>query len=416
MPAPDHSSSRFMSRLQHRLEVHGQQGLIRNKLLRDGPCAAVQQFGQRQLVSFCSNDYLGLANHPAVVAAWQEGAARYGVGSGGSHLVTGHCRAHQALEQALAEFTGRERALLFSTGYMANIGVINALMNEGGVVLQDALNHASLLDGGWLSRARSIRYPHNDMQALAQLLAQHQHGQCLIVSDGVFSMDGDVAPLPEMARLAAAHGAGLMVDDAHGIACMGASGRGVIELFPEHSGGQGVMTAHELPVLVGTFGKALGTAGAFVAGDAVLIEYLEQFARSYVFTTAMPPALAMATLTSLRVSQAECWRRERLQLLIQRFRQAMSGMAFPVLDSHSAVQAVVLGDVDTTLAASALLRDHGLQVSAIRPPTVPRGEARLRITLSAVHTDAQFEQLIQALAMVNERYIASQSRSVNASH
>ena len=375
----------------------------------------MQQFGQRELVSFCSNDYLGLANHPEVIAAWQEGAAHYGVGSGGSHLVTGHCRAHQALEQALAEFTGRERALLFSTGYMANTGVINALMNEGGVVLQDALNHASLLDGGWLSRARSIRYPHNDMQALAQLLAQHQHEQCLVVSDGVFSMDGDVAPLPEMAGLAAAHGAGLMIDDAHGLGCLGASGRGTIELFPEHSSG-GVINARELPVLVGTFGKALGTAGAFVAGDAVLIEYLEQFARSYVFTTAMPPALAMATLTSLRVSQAESWRRERLQLLIRRFRQAMSGMAFPVLESHSAVQAVVLGDVDTTLAASALLRDHGLQVSAIRPPTVPRGEARLRITLSAVHTDAQFDQLIQALAVVNRHYIASQSGRADANH
>ncbi|MBC53134.1 MAG: 8-amino-7-oxononanoate synthase [Gammaproteobacteria bacterium] len=408
--------SGFMSRLQQRLEAHGRQGLVRHKLLREGPCAAVQRFGQHERVSFCSNDYLGLANHPAVIAAWQEGAARYGVGSGGSHLVTGHCRAHQALEQALAEFTGRERALLFSTGYMANIGVINALMHEGGVVLQDALNHASLLDGGWLSRARSIRYPHNDMQALADLLVQHQQDPCLIVSDGVFSMDGDVAPLPEMARLATAHGAGLMIDDAHGIACLGDRGRGVIELFPEHSGRGNVLTARELPVLVGTFGKALGTAGAFVAGDAVLIEYLEQFARSYVFTTAMPPALAVATLTSLRVSQDESWRRERLQLLIRRFRQAMADMAFPVLDSHSAVQAVVLGDVDTTLAASALLRDHGLQVSAIRPPTVPRGEARLRITLSAVHTDTQFDQLLQALMVVNDRFIASRSRSANASH
>lgn len=397
-----------MSRLQRRLDRHGQQGLIRSKLLREGPCTAVQQFGHSQRISFCSNDYLGLANHPAVIEALQEGAARYGVGSGGSHLVTGHCRAHQALEQALAEFTGRERALLFSTGYMANIGVINALMNDGGVVLQDALNHASLLDGGWLSRAHSIRYPHNDMQALEALLAQHQHDNCLIVSDGVFSMDGDVAPLPALAGLAATHGAGLMIDDAHGFACLGGHGRGVIELFPEHCGQGGIMTSRELPVLVGTFGKALGTAGAFVAGDAVLIEYLEQFARSYVFTTAMPPALALATLASLRVSQTESWRRERLQLLIQRFRQAMAGMAFPVLDSTSAVQAVVLGDVETTLAASGILRDHGLQVSAIRPPTVPRGEARLRITLSAAHTDSHVEQLIQALRVVNEQYIASQ--------
>lgn len=414
MPAPVQPASGFMSRLQRRLDVHGQHGLIRTKLLRDGPCEAVQQFGEQQRVSFCSNDYLGLANHPAVIAALQEGAARYGVGSGGSHLVTGHCLAHQALEQALAEFTGRERALLFSTGYMANMGVINALMSEGGVVLQDALNHASLLDGGWLSRARSVRYPHNDMHALADLLTQHRHDNCLIVSDGVFSMDGDVAPLPALARLATAHGAGLMVDDAHGIACLGAQGRGVIELFPEHSGMGGIMTSRQLPVLVGTFGKALGTAGAFVAGDAVLIEYLEQFARSYVFTTAMPPALALATLASLRVSQTESWRRERLQILIHRFRQAMSGMAFPVLDSHSAVQALVLGDVETTLAASVILRDHGLQVSAIRPPTVPRGSARLRITLSALHTDTQLDQLLQALTVVNEFYIATQARRADA--
>lgn len=397
-----------MQRLRHRLDAHQRQGLLRTKLLRDGPCDAVQHFAHSDRVSFCSNDYLGLANHPAVIAALQEGAARYGVGSGGSHLVTGHCVIHQELEQALAAFTGRERALLFSTGYMANIGVINALMGDGGVVLQDSLNHASLLDGGWLSRARSIRYPHNDMNALAQLLAQHQHEACLVVSDGVFSMDGDVAPLPALTKLATAHGAGLMIDDAHGFACLGASGRGVIELFPAHSGIGNVVSSQALPVLVGTFGKALGTAGAFVAGDAVLIDYLEQFARSYVFTTAMPPALAQATLASLQVSQAEDWRRQRLHALIGRFRDAMSGMAFPVLDSNSAVQAVVLGDVDTTLAASAIMRDHGLQVSAIRPPTVPRNAARLRITLSAAHSDSQFDLLVRALTVVNEFYIGRQ--------
>lgn len=408
-------ATQFMQGLQCRLDQHAQQGLMRTKLLRSGPCDAVQRFAQDELVSFCSNDYLGLANHPSVIAALQQGVAQYGVGSGGSHLVTGHCEAHQALEEALAEFTGRDRALLFSTGYMANIGVINALMSEGGVILQDALNHASLLDGGWLSRARSIRYPHGDMNALQDLLKQHQDKPCLVVSDGVFSMDGDVAALPTLSILATAHGAGLMIDDAHGIACLGATGRGVIELFPEHSGTGGVITQQALPVLVGTFGKALGTAGAFVAGDAVLIAYLEQFARSYVFTTAMPPALALATLASLRVSQAEDWRRARLQTLINKFRQAMKDMAFPVLDSQSAVQAVVLGDVGETLAASAILRDHGLQVSAIRPPTVPLGKARLRITLSAAHTDAHFDQLLQALTVVNEHYYASQARKADAS-
>ena len=293
---------------------------------------------------------------------------------------------------------------------MANVGVINALMGQGGVVLQDALNHASLLDGGWLSRARSIRYRHNDMSSLQDLLVQHQHEHCLVVSDGVFSMDGDVAPLPELTALASRYGAGLMVDDAHGFACLGATGRGVIELFPEHGG---IVLSQALPVLVGTFGKALGTAGAFVAGDAALIAYLEQFTRSYVFTTAMPPALALATLASLQVSQTESWRRQRLQALITRFRQATSAMALPVLDSHSAVQAVVLGDIDETLAASAVMRDHGLQVSAIRPPTVPRGEARLRITLSAAHSDEQFDLLIRALGAIDEQYRARRARCLD---
>ncbi|WP_339858574.1 8-amino-7-oxononanoate synthase [Pseudohongiella acticola] len=410
MLATDATNPAFMQRLRHRLEQHDRQGLVRSKLLREGPCQPVQRFADDDLISFCSNDYLGLANHPSVIAALQEGASRYGVGSGGSHLVTGHCAAHHALEQALAEHTGRERALLFSTGYMANVGVINALMGQGGVVLQDALNHASLLDGGWLSRARSIRYRHNDMSSLQDLLVQHQHEHCLVVSDGVFSMDGDVAPLPELTALASRYGAGLMVDDAHGFACLGATGRGVIELFPEHGG---IVLSQALPVLVGTFGKALGTAGAFVAGDAALIAYLEQFTRSYVFTTAMPPALALATLASLQVSQTESWRRQRLQALITRFRQATSAMALPVLDSHSAVQAVVLGDIDATLAASAVMRDHGLQVSAIRPPTVPRGEARLRITLSAAHSDEQFDLLIRALGAIDEQYRDRRARCLD---
>lgn len=386
--------SPFLEKLDRRLEQHEQQGLRRQKLLRTGPCDAVQRFAGDELVSFCSNDYLGLANHPQVIQALQEGAARYGVGSGGSHLVTGHCDAHRLLEEAVAAFTGRDRALLFSTGYMANTGIINALMPEGGVVLQDALNHASLLDGGWLSRAQSLRYPHNDMAALKQLLKKYRGQPTLVVSDGVFSMDGDFAPVAELVQLAAEFGAGLMIDDAHGLGTVGRQGQGVLEVFSQA----------DVPVLVGTFGKALGTAGAFVAGDTGLIEYLEQFARSYVFTTAMPPALAMATLASLRLVQQEEWRRERLQHLIKRFRAGVHDMAFPVLASDSAVQAVVLGGVKETLAASALLREHGLQVSAIRPPTVPRGESRLRITLSAAHTDEQLDRLLSALAEVSDTY------------
>lgn len=381
--------------LQQRMLARQQQGLLRQRQQRLGPCQSVQVFNGQPLVSFCSNDYLGLSNHPQVVSAFQAAAAEYGVGSGASHMVTGHCRVHDQLEEELAAFTGRDRALLFSTGYMANMGVINALTDANSLVLQDALNHASLLDGGWLSKARSCRYEHADLQQLEQQLAAAS-SSCLIVSDGVFSMDGDVAPLAGMVELAHRYGAGLMIDDAHGIGCLGAGGRGVIAMEANGS----VIGQHDLPVLVGTFGKAFGTAGAFVAGDKALIDYIEQFARTYVFTTAIPPALAAATRVSLQLIQQEEWRRSRLQVLISRFREHAQGLGLHLLPSQSPVQALVIGDVDITLQASAYLRAKGLQVAAIRPPTVPVGSARLRITFSAIHTDEQFQQLLDALAMM----------------
>lgn len=375
------------------MQERDKQGLIRQRLQRSGPCQPVQELGGQQLISFCSNDYLGLANHPEVIAAFQAAAVEYGVGSGASHMVTGHCRVHDQLEEELAAFTGRDRALLFSTGYMANMGVINALADSHTVVLQDALNHASLLDGGWLSRASSRRYKHASLAALEYEL-QASNAPCLIVSDGVFSMDGDIVPLPGMIELAHRYGAGLMIDDAHGLGCIGAGGRGVIALGDNHE----LISQHDLPVLVGTFGKALGTAGAFVAGDKALIDYIEQFARTYVFTTAMPPALAAATRVSLRLVQDESWRRQRLQTLIKTFRQEAAALGLDLLPSQSPVQALVIGDVGKTMAASQYLRSQGLQVSAIRPPTVPAGSARLRITLSAVHSDQQLQQLLDALA------------------
>lgn len=389
--------------LDQRMIVRRQQGLIRQRLQRQGPCETLQTLNGRRLVSFCSNDYLGLSNHPEVVAAFRAAAAEYGVGSGASHMVTGHCQVHEQLEEELAAFTGRDRALLFSTGYMANIGVINALTDTGSLVLQDELNHASLLDGGWLSKARSLRYRHADLQQLELALSTNS-SPCLIVSDGVFSMDGDVAPLSGMIRLANRYGAGLMIDDAHGIGCLGADGRGVIALDQAES----VISQQDLPVLVGTFGKAFGTAGAFVAGDNELMEYIGQFARTYVFTTAMPPAVAAATRVSLRLIQEEDWRRQRLQRLISVFRTQARLAGLELLPSQSAVQAVVIGDVDCTVQASQFLSARGLQVSAIRPPTVPAGTSRLRITLSAAHSDEQLEQLLAALGeMVKQPWLRS---------
>jgi 8-amino-7-oxononanoate synthase len=384
---------RWRDGLTQRMQDRQRQGLIRQRLQRQGPCQPLQDFGGQPLISFCSNDYLGLANHPEVVAAFRSAAMEYGVGSGASHMVTGHCRVHDQLEEELADFTGRDRSLLFSTGYMANMGVINALTDSSSLVLQDALNHASLLDGGWLSRARSRRYQHANLEAL-DLELKTGDSPCLIVSDGVFSMDGDVAPLSGLVALAHRYGAGLMIDDAHCIGCLGAGGRGVIAM--ENNGG--IISQHDLPVLVGTFGKAFGTAGAFVAGDKALIDYIEQFARTYVFTTAMPPALAAATRASLRLIREDVWRRQRLQSLIAMFRQEAERLGLNVLQSQSPVQALVIGDVDKTMQASQFLRARGLQVSAIRPPTVPDGSARLRITLSAVHSDAQLQQLLNALA------------------
>ncbi|HLT64334.1 MAG TPA: 8-amino-7-oxononanoate synthase [Pseudohongiella sp.] len=391
--ARDHWRTSLSQRMQQRQA----EGLVRQRLLREGLCTPVQQLDGQQLVSFCSNDYLGMAAHPEVIAAFQAAAREYGVGSGASDMVTGHCRIHRELEEALADFTGRDKALLFSTGYMANMGVINALADERTLILQDALNHASLLDGGWLSRGRSVRFPHADLQALEQQL-QATDAPCLIVSDGVFSMDGDVAPMQGLIALAHKYQAGLMIDDAHGIGCLGEHGRGVIELGAD----SGFIDQHDLPVLVGTFGKALGTAGAFVAGDSDLIDYIEQFARTHIFTTAMPPALAAATLRSLELVQSESWRRTHLQSLIRRFRQGTEDIGLQLLPSDSAVQAFVIGEVEKTMTASRYLRVRGFQVSAIRPPTVPAGTARLRFTLSAAHTEQQLEQLLEAVAAMAE--------------
>ncbi|MDD1506728.1 8-amino-7-oxononanoate synthase [Pseudomonas sp. CNPSo 3701] len=363
--------------------------LYRQRPLLSSPQGPLVEVDGRRLLAFCSNDYLGLANHPQVIEAWRAGAQRWGVGGGASHLVIGHSTPHHELEEALADFTGRPRALLFSTGYMANLGAVTALVGKGDSVLEDRLNHASLLDAGLLSGARFSRYLHNDAQSLASRLAKVE-GNTLVVCDGVFSMDGDVADLPALCAEARRHDAWVMVDDAHGFGTLGATGGGVVEQF-----GLGI---DEVPVLVGTLGKAFGTAGAFVAGSDELIDTLVQFARPYIYTTSQPPALACATLKSLELLRSEHWRREHLAALIARFRQGAATLGLTLMESDTAIQPILIGDSGRAMALSQALRERGILVTAIRPPTVPAGSARLRVTLSAAHELAQVDQLLDALA------------------
>ncbi len=350
--------------------------------------------GHPPLLNFSSNDYLGLASDPVPAAAMAECAARTGAGSGASHLVSGHGAEHEALERELAEFTGRERALLFSTGYMANLGVAAALADRDDLVLEDRLNHASLIDAGLLARTRAFRrYPHADADAAARQLAEHAADRpaagALLLTDGVFSMDGDLAPLPALAEAAAAHGAWLVVDDAHGFGVLGATGAGSCEHFG--------LGAREVPVLMGTLGKALGSFGAFVAGDAALIELMIQRARTYIYTTALPQPVAAATRAALRLVRQQAWRRERLGELVTRFVEGARRRGLPVAPSSTPIQPVIIGSADAAMEASRALRERGFWVTAIRPPTVPEGSARLRVTLSAAHTVAEVERLLVAL-------------------
>lgn len=363
--------------------------LYRQRPLLDSPQGPLVTVDGRELLAFCSNDYLGLANHPQVIEAWRAGAARWGVGGGASHLVIGHSTPHHELEEALADFTGRPRALLFSTGYMANLGAVTALVGKGDTVLEDRLNHASLLDAGLLSGARFSRYLHNDSASLATRLDKAE-GNTLVVCDGVFSMDGDLADLPALCAEARRKDAWLMVDDAHGFGTLGATGGGVVEHF-----GLGL---DDVPVLVGTLGKAFGTAGAFVAGSEELIDTLVQFARPYIYTTSQPPALACATLKSLELLRSEHWRREHLAVLIRRFREGAASIGLQLMDSDTPIQPILIGDSGRAMALSQALRERGILVTAIRPPTVPAGSARLRVTLSAAHDLAQVDRLLEALS------------------
>ena len=365
----------------------------------------------RQLVDFSSNDYLGLARNPAVAAAMSECAEQCGSGSGASHLVTGHGAEHTRLEEELAAFTGRERALLFSTGYMANLAVMTTLAGRGETVLLDRLSHASLIDGGLLSAARFKRFAHADARAAETALAEHSETTSVVATDGVFSMDGDIGPLDKLARASKSHDAWLVVDDAHGLGVIGATGRGAVEYFG--------LDTDAVPVLVGTLGKAFGSFGAFVAGSTELIELLMQKARPYIYTTALPQPVAAASRKALEIAQRETWRRERVLALATRFRSGAAQAGVPLLAAPALsagrseaagpqaidqpvtpIQPVLLGSSEAALRAQRELLEAGFCVVAIRPPTVPQGSARLRVTLSAAHTEAQVDELVETLGRI----------------
>ena len=378
--------------LQGALDERRQQHLYRQRSNLNSRCAATIMVDGKSQHNFCSNDYLGLAGHPDIAKALQQGADKYGTGSGASHLISGHSQAHEQLEQELAEFTGRPRALLFSTGYMANMGVISALVGRRDLVLQDRLNHASLLDGGLLSRADHQRYKHANTGDLAARLSASNAQRKLVVTDGVFSMDGDLPPLESMAVVTNQHQGWLMVDDAHGFGVLGKHGGGLIEALD--------LSIDQVPILVGTLGKAFGTFGAFVAGSEALIETLIQFSRSYIYTTALPPAVAVASSASLKILQAESWRREKLVSLVSRFRLGAKQIGLDLMDSQTPIQPVQINNDQRVMEINQQLRAKGFMVGAIRPPTVPAGSGRLRICLSATHTEDQIDQLLEALESV----------------
>ena len=378
-----------MKSLRALLEKRRTDGLYRSRHVMQSAQGTEILIDNQHVLNFCSNDYLGLANHPAVQQAFIDGVHKYGVGSGAAHLICGHSAAHHALEEELAAFSGYPRALLFSTGYMANLGVAQALCGRGDHVLEDRLNHASLLDAGLLSSARLSRYLHNDTDSLRQKLRGITQGEKLVMTDAVFSMDGDMAALPQLATICTEADAWLMIDDAHGIGVLGKEGRGSAQHFG--------LNATQIPIYMATLGKALGTAGAFVAGSDDLIEYLIQSARTYIYTTAMPPAVAEATRASLKLAQQAADRREQLQQHIKQFRTGAQQLGLQLMDSHTPIQPVMAGDTATASRWSQQLLAHGILVTAIRPPTVPPGTARLRITFSAHHTPAHVDRLLDAL-------------------
>ena len=376
--------------LRQSLDQRRAQSLSRQRRVVSTPQDVELEIDGRRYLSFSSNDYLGLASHPEVAAAFRQGVDRWGSGSGAAHLITGHTAAHHALEEELADFLGYPRVLLFSSGYQANLGVHQALLGRRDRTIHDRLNHASLLDGAKLCSAKLLRYTHTDMNALEHRLAEPGTGCTLVVTDGVFSMDGDTAPLPAMVNECRCGGATLMVDDAHGIGVHGPQGRGSVAKF-----GLGV---DQVPILMGTLGKAFGVSGAFVAGSEALVETLIQQARTYIYTTATPPAQAEATRVALKLLQSAGDRRDHLQQLIRRFRSGVAELGLQLMNSSTPIQPLLVGESVDALLLSESLQQQGILVAPIRPPTVPEGSARLRITFSANHTIEQVDRLLEALS------------------
>jgi 8-amino-7-oxononanoate synthase len=375
--------------LQENLDKRRLQHLFRSRVRVDSACSDQLTVGGKSVHNFCSNDYLGLANNRVIADAFKRGIDDYGTGSGASHLISGHTKAHCELEEQLAEFTGRPKALLFSSGYMANMGIIGALLGRSDVVLEDYLNHASLLDGGLLSRAKFQRYKHQDCNDLDAKLNASNGTRKLVVTDGVFSMDGDVAPVADLADVSQNNNAWLMVDDAHGFGVLGKTGAGLVEELD--------LSVDQVPVLMGTLGKSFGTYGAFVAGSETLIETLVQYARSYIYTTAPPPAIAVATSASLELVKNDQWRRDKLNQRILQFRAGAEQIGLRLMHSNTPIQPVLMASDAQLLKTNKQLLDSGFMVGAIRPPTVPEGTGRLRITLSATHSEQQVDALLDAL-------------------
>jgi len=377
--------------LTEQLRKREQQGLRRTRQIVGSPQASHVTIDGCDYLAFSSNDYLGLANHPELIASACDGARLYGIGAGASHLINGHSAAHHDLEAALAAFTGFPQALLFSTGYMANIGMVTALAGREDAVFADKLNHASLNDAALLSRAQFIRYPHCDLAALEQRLATVQARRKLVISDAVFSMEGDIAPVRRLIALCERYHAWLLLDDAHGFGVLGEQGRGSLFLSKNaHSHSPNL-------VYMATLGKAAGVSGAFVAAQPEVIETLIQSARSYIYTTATPPLLAHALLTSVRLIEQDEWRREALRRNIAQLKQGLQSSPWKLLPSVTPIQPLLIGDSVEAVRISQGLRERGMLVPAIRPPTVPQGTARLRISLSATHQPDDIQRLVRAL-------------------
>lgn len=384
-------------------EAQGQVRTRRTVARRDGVrCEVVDDNGaSRWLLNFCGNDYLGLAQQFLVVDALQDAAARDGAGGVASHLVCGHHAAHDALERELADWLQAPRALLFGSGFLANLAVLQALLEDDDVCVQDRLNHASLIDAARLAGCHLRRYPHNDAEGALRQLKSVPEGAAMLATDGVFSMDGDIAPLRELAVAARVQNALLYVDDAHGVGVHGPDGRGTVAAAR--------FGTAEVPLQLVTLGKALGGYGAAVVGDAGLIEHLAETARPYVYTTALPPAQAAASLAAVKLARREHWRREKLVALIAHFRRAAAGLGLELLPSDTPIQPLLCGSNARALAMSRALEEHGFWVAAIRPPTVPEGRARLRITLSAAHDEAQIDALVDALARARDATAAHEA-------